>query len=119
MRCGTCCCREPSGPETATRPGSSCTVTPEGTSMGLLPIRLIDSPDEAHDFAADSALLRGSARDETGRRRENRDAHPAEHARQTILARVDPPPRLGDPLQATDHPFPVPAELEVDDQGIE
>src|SRR5581483_9792856 len=119
MRCGTCCCSEPSGPDTATRPGSTWTVTPAGTSIGLFPIRLMRLPDETDDFAADPALLRGAARDETGRRREDRDAHPAEHARQAVLARVDPPARLGDALQAADDPLAIPAELEVDDQGIE
>ena len=87
--------------------------------MGLLPIRLIDSPDEADDLAADAALLRGSARDETGRRGQDRDAHPSQHARQAVLPRVDPAARLGHALQARDDPFAVPAELQIDDQGIE
>src|ERR1700758_461151 len=111
MRTGTSCWREPSGPATATRPGSTDTVTPAGTSIGFLPIRLMRSPDEAHDLAADSALLRGPARHEARRRRQDRDSHPAEHARQAVLARVDPAARLRDPLQATDHPLAVPAEL--------
>src|SRR4051794_41585041 len=77
------------------------------------------SPDESDDLAADPALLRGSARDEPGGRGQDRDAHPAQNARETVLPRVDPAARLGDALQATDHPLAVPAELEVDDQGIE
>src|SRR5205814_7479970 len=98
---------------------STLTVTPPGISIGLFPIRLMRSPDEADDLAADSQLLRGSAGDEPRRRGQDRDAHPAQHARPTVLARVDPPTRLGDALQARDDPLAVPAELEVDDQGIE
>src|ERR1700730_12996692 len=119
IRAGTCCWREPNGPVTATRPGSIETLTPEGSSMGLLPILLMRLPDEAHDFASDAARLRSSARDETGRRRQDRDAHPAQHARQTILPRVDPAARRRHALQATDDPLAVAAELEIDDQGIE
>src|SRR6185312_6070582 len=119
IRCGTSCCSEPRGPLTATRPGSIATVTPVGTSMGLLPIRLMGSPDETDDFSADPALLRGSARHETGRRGQDRDAHPAKHARETVLPRVDPAARLRHALQAGDDPLAVSPELEVDDQGIE
>src|SRR5581483_11289213 len=38
---------------------------------------------------------------------------------ETILPRVDPAARLGDALEARDDPFAIPAELEIDDQGIE
>src|SRR3954463_4939289 len=119
MRAGTCCCSVPSGPATATRAGSIVTVTPSGTSMGALPILLIPLPDEGHHCAADAALLRGAARDQTGRGREDRDAHPAEHARKTVFPGVDPAARLRHALQAGDDPLAVAAELEVDDQGIE
>src|SRR4051794_12680732 len=119
MRSGMSCWSAPSGPVTATRPGSSTTFTPAGTSIGLFPILLIELPDEGDDFPADPALLRGPAGDETRRRGQDCDAHPAQDARQTVLPRVDPAARLGHALQATDHPFAVPAELEVDDQGIE
>src|SRR5437660_12178987 len=87
--------------------------------MGALPILLIPLPDEGHHFAADAALLRGAARDETGRGREYRHAHTAEHARKAILPGVDPAARLRHALQARDDPLAVAAELEVDDQGIE
>src|SRR5207244_3781547 len=82
------------GPPTATRPGSTDTVTPAGISIGLFPIRLMALPDKTDDLAADPALLRGPAGDETGRRGQNRDAHAAQHARQTVLPRVDPAARL-------------------------
>src|SRR5262252_9794583 len=119
IRVGTCCCSVPSGPANETRAGSIVTVTPSGTGMGALPILLMALPDEGHHFAADAALLRGAARDETGRGRENRDAHPSEHARKTVLPCVDPAARLRHALQAGDDPLAVAAELEVDDQGIE
>src|SRR3954452_22304933 len=119
IRAGTCCCSVPSGPATATRAGSIVTVTPSGTWMGALPILLIPLPDEGHHFAADAALLRGAARDETGRGREDRDAHPAEHARKTVFPGVDPAARLRHALQAGDDPLAVAAELQIDDQGIE
>src|SRR5689334_12962050 len=119
MRCGTGCCSVPSGPTTATRPGSTDTVTPLGTSIGFLPILLMSSPDEAHDLAADTALLRRPARDETGGRGQDRDTHPSEHTRETILPRIDPAARLRHALQAADDPLAVAAELEIDDQGIE
>src|SRR5919199_5530398 len=90
IRCGTCCVSVPSGPLTITRPGSSDTVTPAGTSIGRFPIRLLRSlPDEAHDLAADPALLRGAGGDEPVRRGQDRDTHAPEHARQALLARVD------------------------------
>src|SRR5207248_5271041 len=119
IRAGTCCCSVPSGPATATRAVSIVTLTPSGMGMGALPMRLIRLPDEGHYFASDAALLRGAAGDETGRRREDRDAHPAEHARKAVLPGVDPAARLRHPLQAGDDPLAVAAELQVDDQGIE
>src|SRR5581483_6874275 len=119
IRVGTCCWSVPSGPATATRAGSIVTVTPSGIWMGALPIRLIALPDEGHDLAADAALLGGAARDESGRGGQDRDSHPAEHARKTVLPRVDPAARLRHALQAGDDPLAVAAELEVDDQGIE
>src|ERR1022692_2318269 len=75
------------------------------------------SPDEAQHLAADSALLRGPCGDQT--RRGGQDRHAERRARETVLPRVDPPSGLGHALQAENHPFAVPAELQVDDQGIE
>src|SRR5579862_7875448 len=87
--------------------------------MGALPIRLMRLPDESDDLAADAPLLRGAARDETGRGGENRNSHPAQHARKAVLPGVDPAARLRHALQAGDDPLAVAAELEIDDQGIE
>src|SRR5712691_5213182 len=118
IRAGTCCESSPRGPLTITRPGESETDTLAGISMGCLPIRLIGSlPDEAHDFAPDSLLFCSPARDEPIRRREDRDAHPAEHARQAVLARVYTAAGLRDPLQVGDHPLAAPPVLQLDHEG--
>src|SRR5437016_3719548 len=120
MRAGTSCVNSPSGPFTITRPGDSDTLTLAGSSMGCLPIRLIRSlPDEAHDFAADSFLFRGARGDQAGRSRQDRHAHPAEHARQAVLAGIDTAAGLGHPLEIGDDPLAAPAVLQLDDQGIE
>src|SRR5262249_41052382 len=103
IRDGTSCASSPSGPLTWTRPGEIATDTPAGSSMGDLPIRLIRLPDEANDLAADAALLRGPAGHHAARSGQDRGSHAAEHARHPVLARVDAPARLGDPLQVGDH----------------
>src|ERR671922_1865841 len=118
MRAGTFCVSSPSGPFTVTRPGSTATLTASGISMGCLPIRLIDSPDEADDLAADAALLGGLARDPATRRGEDRGAHAAEHPRQPVLPSVHAATRLGDALQVGQHALAVAPELELDDQRV-
>src|SRR3989337_10888 len=92
-------------------------LTELGISMGFLPIRDISLPDEGDHFAADAALGGLAARDEPGRGGQNRGAEPAEHARQTVLARVDAAPGARDPLDAGDHALAVATELELHDQG--
>src|SRR5947209_2039053 len=83
---------------------------PAVSSIGFLPIRLIQRlPDETDDLAADAPLLGGALRDESGRRGQDRRAHPAEDARQAVLAGVDAAARLGDPLQVGDDPLAAPA----------
>src|SRR5215211_972765 len=119
MRVGTLWVSSPSGPLTMTRPGESDTLTPAGTGMGSLPIRLMRLPDEAHHFAADAQLLRRPARDEPARRGDDRRAHAAEDARQALLLGIDTAARLRDPLQVGDDPLAVPTELELDGQSIE
>src|SRR6185295_3436668 len=54
-------------------------------------------------LAADALLLSRAARDQAVRGGQDRDAHAAEHARQAILARVDPASRFRDALQIRDH----------------
>src|SRR5580765_7508738 len=118
IRCGTTWRSSPLGPCTVTRPGSSVTVTPAGTSMGLFPIRLISSPHEADDLAADALALGGAARDHAAGGGQDRGAHPAEHARQTVLARVDPAAGLRHALEAGEHALAAAAVLEVDHERL-
>src|SRR5439155_9241015 len=88
-------------------------------SPTVLIFRQGKSPDEAHDFAADTPLLRRAARDEAARGGEDRHSHPAEHAREAILARIHPAAGLGDPLQVGDDPLPAAPVLQLDHEGIE
>src|SRR5688572_15792110 len=57
----------PRGPVTWTTSGSTFTVTPVGTGIGLRPIRLIGLPDLRHDFAADLLLAGLVARHDAAR----------------------------------------------------
>src|SRR6476660_252839 len=120
IRCGTSWRSSPFGPATVTRPGSTETITPAGTSMGRFPIRLMIRlsavPDETDDFAADALGFGGAARDDTAGRGQDRGAHAAEHARQTILARVDAAARLRDPLQVGQHALAAAPVLQFDDE---
>src|SRR6185312_6761377 len=60
------------------------------------------SPDEADDLAADALLLGGTARDQAVGGGQDCSPHPAEHARQTVLASVHAAAGLGDALQVGD-----------------
>src|SRR5262245_26618878 len=119
IRDGTCWVSSPSGPLTMTRPGSIAMLTPAGTGMGCLPMRLIRSPDEGEDFAADAALRGGPVGDEPGRRGQDRGAHPAEHARQPVLARVHPAAGLGHAAQAVDDSLAASPVLQLDHEMVE
>src|SRR5204862_7118559 len=108
-----------SGPLTLTRPRQIATLTPLGSSIGCFPIRLNGfSPDKANDFAADALFLCRAARDQAVPGGQDRNSHAADHARQPVLARVDPAPRLRDALQVGDHPLAAAAEFEVDDKRV-
>src|SRR5579872_2072111 len=104
MRCGTCWRSSPFGPETVTRPGSTETITPAGTSIGRFPILLKCSspetrlPHVAQDFAADALGLGGAARDDAAGGGHDRDAHAAEHALAASLAGVHAATGLRDAL---------------------
>src|SRR5437899_4619204 len=118
-RAGMSWLSSPSGPLTITRPATIETPTPSGSWMGLFPIRLIPrSPDEADHLAADTFLLGGTARDHSGRGGQDRGAHPAEHARQAVRARVDAAAGLGDPLEDGGHALSVLSELELDHERV-
>src|SRR3954468_22835956 len=89
--------------------------------MGLLPMRLMafacsSSPDEADHSPADALALGGAARDDAAGGRKDGDPHPAEHARQTVLARVDPAAWLRDALEVGDDALAAAAVLEGDDE---
>src|SRR5205823_7523824 len=72
----------------------------------------------ADDLAADAALGGRAARDQAVGRGQDRGAHPAEDARQAVLARVDAAAGLGDALEIGDHALAIAAELEVDHQRV-
>src|SRR6186997_3689085 len=120
MRIGTCWVSSPSGPLTMIRPGSMAMLTPVGTGMGCLPMRLISAlPDDGHDLAADTALGGGAVGDETVRGGQDRGAHSAEHARQAILARVDAASGLRDALEIRDHALAAAPVLQLHDEVVE
>src|SRR3712207_6475142 len=105
----------PFGPLTATRPGATSTVTPSGSSMGFLPMRLmisspvssrrssVRSPNVGDDLAADAGGLRLVAGHHAARGADDRRAGPAVHPRDGRLVDVAPAARPGDPLEAGDH----------------
>src|SRR4029079_14960890 len=128
IRCGMSRASSPSGPLTITRAGLIETETPAGSSIGDLPILLMVfllvksrdfSPHKTDDFAADPALLRGPAGHHAVRGGQDRGPHAAEHARHPVLARVDAPAGLGDPLQVRDHTLSATAVLELDHERVE
>src|SRR6478735_6304945 len=77
----TVCDRVPFGPLTVTVWPSMATSTPAGTGIGSLPIRDMSSsfplPDVGEDFSAYALLLGLTVGEQTGRRRDDRDAEPA------------------------------------------
>src|SRR4051794_484615 len=119
IRCGITWSSSPSGPLTCTRPGEIATATPVGTSIGLFPMRLIGSPDEADDFAVDAGLGGLAGGHQPVRGREDRDTHAAEHARQAVLARIDAAPGLRDALEVGEHTLTTAAVLELDHEVVE
>src|SRR3954452_11320280 len=82
IRAGTIRDSSPIGPLTCTRPGEIATVTPLGSGIGFLPIRLIVLPHEADDFAADALFLGGPTRDHAPGSRQDSRSHPAQDPRQ-------------------------------------
>src|SRR5436190_5866285 len=109
----------PFGPFTETTPGLTSIVTPSGTAMGFLPIRLMTSPT-AHsphvsdDFPADASLLRLVAGHDAGRRGQDRGPHPSQHARDLLMRDVASPAGARDPAQAGDHGAPAVRVLQLD-----
>src|SRR5438094_889874 len=83
----------PLGPFTRTRPDSIETVTPSGTGMGCLPMRLTLAllPDLGQNLAADPPLAGVVAGHDPLRGRDDRGAHPAQHLRDVLGVDVRPP----------------------------
>ena len=119
IRCGTSCAARPSARYTVTRPGSTETITPAGTSMGFLPILLMRRYQTKQMTSPPMpSLCGGAARDDAAGGGQDRDAHAAEHARQPVLAGVDAAARLGDALQTAEHALAAAAVLQLDDERV-
>src|SRR5919202_6836136 len=116
----------PLGPLTVTCRPSIETSTPLGTGMGSFPMRdmllLLSrdprSPDVGEDFPAHALLVGLPVGEQTGRRRQDRDAEAAEHPRQVGRLGVHPQAGLADAADAGDRALPVRAELQVDRQRL-
>src|SRR5438270_682246 len=104
----------PFGPFTVTSSPARVTSTPEGTGMGLFPIRDIRSPHETEDLAADPALARLAIGHEALAGRENGHAEAAQHTRQAVGLGVDAQPGLGDASDPGDRPRPLGRVLHLD-----
>src|SRR5712692_3161377 len=111
----------PFGPFTVTSRPLMVTSTPGGTTTGIRPIRDIVSsplPDEGEDFPAHAMLLGLPVGHQAARRRDDRDAEPAEHPRQVVPACVDPQAWLGDSLDPGDRALSRRAVLQRDHQVL-
>src|SRR3954470_3607836 len=78
----------PLGPLTRTSSGSIDTVTPAGTGMGFLPMRLMQSPDVGDDLAADARVAGLVAGHHASRRGHDRRPHAAEDLRDLGVVHV-------------------------------
>src|SRR4051812_44579206 len=114
MSRGTVCWSSPRGPLTRTTPGSTETVTPEGTGMGCLPIRdIVKSPYERDDLAADALATGLVARQDAVGRRHDRGSHAALDTRDLVVRDVMPAARARDALEPEDHCGAVLGVLEL------
>src|SRR6478735_5811337 len=125
MGAATWCDKVPLGPLTVTSWSSMATSTPDGTSIGSLPIRDmsvsssgLSSPDVGENFPTHALLVGLAVGQQTLARRDDRDAQAAEHARQVGGLGVDPETGLADPANARDGALPVAAVLQRDGQRL-
>src|SRR3954453_12164101 len=120
MSRGTTCWSSPRGPLTRTTPGSTETVTPEGTGMGCLPMRdTVKSPYERDDLAPDALATGLVARQDAVRRGHDRGPHAALDTGDVVVRDVVPAARGRDALQVEDDRGAVfgVLQLHVDDLG--
>src|SRR3954453_23210838 len=114
----TVCDRAPLGPFTCTAWPSIVTSTPEGTVTGSRPMRDIlgspPSPDVGEDFPTHALLLSLLVGEQTGRRRQDRDAQAAQHAGQVGGLGVDPQTGLRHAADAGDRALAAGAVLQLD-----
>src|ERR1022692_3192071 len=97
--------KAPRAPFTVTAPGATLTVTPLGRSMIRLATRdmfSFPSCDDAQHFAALADRVRRLVGHDTLGRRDDHGTHAAEHARNLVLAAIDPQARAADPLDPVD-----------------
>src|SRR5918995_1935162 len=123
MGAATWCDKMPLGPLTVTSWSSMATSTPDGTSIGSLPIRDmsvsssgLSSPDVGENFPTHALLVGLAVGQQTLARRDDRDAQAAEHARQAGGLGVHPQAGLADAADAGDRALTVAAVLEGDRQ---
>src|SRR5215207_2973419 len=110
----------PLGPCTRTTPGSIETVTPDGTGMGLRPMRDMAtwSPDLCHDLATDALLARLVAGHDAVGRRHDRGAHAALDLAHALRAGVVALAGSRDAAQAGDGRAAVLGVLERDPDDL-
>src|SRR4051794_275892 len=114
MSRGTVCSSSPRGPLTRTTPGSTETVTPEGTVMGCLPMRdIVRSPYERDDLAPDALATGLVPRQDAMRRGHDRGPHAALDAGDLGVRDVVSAARARDALEAEDHRGAVLGVLEL------
>src|SRR3954454_1415136 len=107
--------RSPRGPTTRTISGSTVTVTPSGTGMGLRPILdMRDLPDLRHDLAADARLAGIVAGQDARGRGDDRGAHAALDLADPVGGRVVALAGARDAAQALDGRPAVLGVLELD-----
>src|SRR5215210_396873 len=108
----------PLGPFTETSSGSMLISTPEGTTIGLRPIRDMGLPDERDDFAADArgaGLVTGH---HAARGGHDRGSHPALDLRDAALVDVEALARARGALEAADGARAILGVLQADAQQL-
>src|SRR5215218_1736967 len=110
----------PLGPFTETRPGLTSMLTPSGTAMGFLPMRLKSNhlPDVRDHFAAHAPMLGLVAGHHADRGGQDRGAHAAHHARDLAVRDIAAAPRAGHAPQTRDDGAPAVRVLQLDPDDV-